>query len=75
MGKYINQTSKGPVGISFEEKCNALMNDGAIVVPKPDKFVENLVCVVDNVFFAAAAYVYSEGEFKEFAINEIIVAE
>lgn len=66
MGRYVNQTSKGEVGTSSAEKCRALLEDGAIQIPKPAKFVPNLVCVLDNGFFGAAAHVYSEGEFEAF---------
>ena len=64
---YINETSKGEVGTSFTEKCKALLEDGAIQIPKPDKFVPNLICVLDNGFFGAAGYMYSENEFLQFA--------
>jgi len=67
MGKYVDQTTKGQVGASFEAKCKALLEDGAIIVPKPDKFIPNLVCVIDNGYFGAAGYMYSESEFKKFA--------
>jgi hypothetical protein len=65
MGKYVNQTSKRVLGTSFREKCNGLLEDGAIEV-NPTEFQENLVCVVDNLWFAAAGYVYDENEFKSF---------
>jgi len=63
MGKYINQTSKRPLGSSYSEKCIALVEDGAVQIRKPDTFQENLVCVVDNVMFAAAGYAYDKNEF------------
>jgi len=66
MGKYINQTSKGDVGTSAGAKCRAIMEDGAIIISQPKEFMPNLVCVIDNGFFGAAAYVYSEKEFVEF---------
>lgn len=68
MGKYVNNTSKGPLGSSFMEKCNGLMEDGAVKV-NPTEFQENLVCVVDNFIFAAAGYAYSESEFRAFNID------
>lgn len=68
MGKYVNQTSKGPLGSSFEEKCKGLIEDGAVRV-NPTEFQENLVCVVDNFLFAAAGYAYNEGEFKAFNVK------
>jgi hypothetical protein len=68
MGKYVNQTSKGPTGASFAEKCQALLEDGAVKV-NPTEFQPNLVCVVDNFIFAAAGYAYDEQEFKAFNIS------
>jgi hypothetical protein len=66
MGRYINQTSKGHVGTSYSAKCKALMDDGAILIAKPDKFVPNLVCVINNGIFGAAGYMYNENELKVF---------
>jgi len=66
MGKYVNQTSNGSVGASFKDKCNALLSDGAIEIGVPEKFEENLVCVVDNGMFAAAGYCFDSHEFKVF---------
>ncbi len=66
MGKYINKTSNGTLGISFNAKKQGLIADGAKQVD-PKEYVENMVCIVDNGFFAAAAYVYSEKEFKDFS--------
>jgi hypothetical protein len=70
MGMYINQTSNGPVGASFRDKCDALIEDGATPINPPEEFQENLVCVVNNVMFAAAAYAYSESEMIEFKRND-----
>lgn len=67
MGKYINQTSNGAMGSSYNSKREALIADGAKVLINPTRFVNNMVCVVNNGIFAAAAYVYSEGEFVEFS--------
>ena len=67
MGKYVNETSKGQVGVSFNAKCQALLEDGATLIPTPTKFVENLVCVVDNGFFTAAGYAYDQREFDDFS--------
>jgi hypothetical protein len=70
MGKYINQTSNGSIGSSYKSKCEALVADGAKVLINPIRFVNNMVCVVNNGYFAAAAYVYSESEFVEFSSEE-----
>ena len=66
MGKYINQTSKCVIGPSFDQKCEALLEDGAILIAKPDKFMNNLVCVINNGIFGAAGYAYNEREFEVF---------
>jgi hypothetical protein len=66
MGKYINQDSKGNMfPASASGKIAMLKADGAEQV-YPDKWVENLVCVVDNGMFGAAGYAYCSEEFKAF---------
>lgn len=64
MGRYINETSKGEP-LPRTGKANALINDGAKIV-QPNKFQENLICVIENGFFDAAGYAFSENEFKAF---------
>lgn len=66
MGKYINQTSNGMIGASANSKALAIIADGGQAIPQPKEFVPNLVCVVDNLMFGAAAYCYNEGEFRVF---------
>lgn len=63
MGYYINKTSKG-VQLPASDKADYLILDGAIEVPA--KFQPNLICVVENGPFDAAAYAYNEKEFNEF---------
>jgi len=66
MGRYINKDSKGEfIGSTFSQKRAALIQDNAIMIPPPTKFEENLVCLVDNRFFAAAGYAYSEQEMNK----------
>lgn len=61
---YINNNSKGePLG---HDKVQSLMADGATRIPKPSEFKADLVCVVDNGYFQAAGYCYSQGEFNAF---------
>lgn len=67
MGKYINEDSRGlPIGTSFDEKVRSLIADGAVRIPN-DGFVPNMVCVVDNGYFGAAAYCYSKDEHYAFS--------
>jgi len=66
MGRYVNETSNGMVGASADSKCKSLIADGAIEIPVPKEFVPNLVCVVNNGMFGAAAYAYSEREMRDF---------
>ena len=69
MGYYINETQEG-TPLPACGKADALIADGALEVPKA--FQENLICVVENGPFDAAAYVYSEDEFEDFYKEEII---
>lgn len=66
MGFYINVTSKG-VPLDSHDKANDLIKDGAVRLPEPPKtFQPNLVCVVENGLFDAAAYAHSEREMEYF---------
>lgn len=66
MGYYINKNAQGkPLPVSG--KADMLLKDeGAVFIPNPT-FQDNLICVVDNRIFEAAAFCYSEREFEEFA--------
>lgn len=66
MGMYVNETSERLLGTSFLSKCIGLIADGAEPIVPPTEFKEDLVCVVDNGPFAAAAYAYDEREMKCF---------
>jgi len=65
MGRYINAIEGDSMGTSFKEKCNTLIKHGAVAI-SDTKFVNNMVCVVDNGLFAAAGYAHSEDEYKSF---------
>jgi hypothetical protein len=71
MGVYVNMTQNGPLGASFREKCDGLLAAGAKEVERPDPkgWVPDLVCVVDNIFFGAAAHLYSPVEMMVFMID------
>lgn len=61
MGYYINHNSKGePLG---RNKVHDLIQDGAKLTSAT--FQPNLICVVNNGSFQAAAYCYNEDEFKQ----------
>lgn len=64
---YLNHTQLGPLPASFSGKCLGLMRAGAILLEEPPtEFVGNLIAVVDNGPFAAAAYLNSVNEFNHF---------
>lgn len=66
MGRYINKTSKGSVGTSALAKYDAIVADGGKPIKEPKEFQKNLVCVVDNGNFGAAAHAYSPSEMQAF---------
>jgi len=65
MGKYVNDINGIKLGSSFGVKCRQLIENGAVQV-NDSKFMNNMICVVDNGFFAAVAYAYSESEYMQF---------
>jgi hypothetical protein len=66
MGKYINHTPSGP--LKYLDKDEDLIKAGAILLPDaPKEWEENLVCVVDNGLFQAAAYVQDERDLNDFS--------
>jgi hypothetical protein len=65
MGIYLNYDSNGNE-LPTIGKAEALIKDGAKKIYEPEKFQKNLVCVVENGLFDAAAYAYSEEEFNYF---------
>ena len=66
MGYYINQINGK--SLPARNKTQALINEGAVKIDEPIEFCENLVCVVENGPFDAAAYAFSKGEMKNFQI-------
>jgi|TARA_R110000782_G_scaffold869_2_gene3095 hypothetical protein len=65
MGKYINQIGTLPTPASYEGKCKFLESNGAVKCSDL-RYLPNMICVIDNGFFAAAAYAYNESEYEEF---------
>ncbi len=65
MGLYVNELVDG-TPLPNKGKAQILLQEGA-TPHKIDKFVPNLVCVVDNGFFEAAAYCYDINEYLEFS--------
>ena len=63
MGKYINNMKDGS-SLPARGKANALIAAGAKVTNAV--FQPNLVCVVENGPFDAAAFMYSQKEMEEF---------
>lgn len=66
MGQYLNQTGRGPMGASFNCKCQALIEDGAKPITEPKEWSEGLVCCMNNGAFGAAGYAYNENEMNVF---------
>lgn len=65
MGKYIDETTKGPMPSALG-KAEELIKDGATLIGEPVEWSDDLVCVVDNGMFEAAGYAYSKEEMEVF---------
>lgn len=65
MGYYITEDSKG-FPLSVHGKVEDLEEDGAEIIATPTEWMEDLVCVVDNGMWQAAAYCYSPTELSRF---------
>lgn len=65
MGKYINRNSKEESAPALG-KVEFLKADGAEVISKPDSSGEDIVLVVSNGLFEAAAYIYNQREYDHF---------
>lgn len=62
MGYYIDRISNGEV-LPSKGKLEGLLMDGAEELDGTPEFKEDLVCVISNVYFDAAMYVYSKEEY------------
>ena len=65
MGYYLNKDINGKP-LKALNKVQDLISSGASLAPKPISFQPDLVCVVNNVAFEAAAWAYSEEEMQQF---------
>ena len=65
MGKYINSINGVVLPANADGKCERLLMVGATEVDGTE-YDPNLVCVVDNVIFEAAAWAYDEREYEVF---------
>lgn len=67
MGFYINRTKDGVGWLPAKDKADALINEGARMLSRaPTEMMDNLVCVVENAAFHAAAYVSDAQELRDF---------
>lgn len=67
MGLYINETPAGPMPVHNKAAWLLATVPGTQQLPRaPFNWVPNLVCVVDNDSFEAAAYCDSATEFDRF---------
>jgi hypothetical protein len=64
MGYYINKIEG--VDLPAKGKVQVLIDNGAEELNGNINFQENLVCVVENMFFDAVGYVFSQSEFDAF---------
>lgn len=69
MGYYIN--SIGDKDAPVVGKAEFLIENGkAREIARPSVWIPDLVCVVENGLFDAAAYAFSPEEFAEFSRND-----
>lgn len=68
MGYYINIDSNHNL-LPAKGKAKKLLEDGATLVDG-GKFLPNMVCVVENFSFDAAAYLYDEQEYEDFLVDD-----
>ena len=66
MGYYINKV-KGETAPTTDKAEFLRAHAAAREIPRPSALCPDLVCVVSNGFFDAAAYVYSPAELAEFS--------
>lgn len=70
MGLYINETPRGRLPAQQKAKYLPQFVPGTVQILPPKSeadFQENMVCVVENGMFDAAAYAFSPSEMMQFA--------
>lgn len=67
MSYYVDRNSKGHT-LNTLYKAKQLVEDGGTEVEPA--FQENLICVISNAHFDAAAYCHNEEEFKRFNMSD-----
>lgn len=68
MGYYLNQLPNGEPLPSLGKADKLLSSiEGTKEIPEPNEWEEDIVCVVSNGPFEAAAYAFNEREMSEFA--------
>lgn len=65
MGFYINQTARGEK-LGPLDKARLLLQDEGAEEHDGKEWMPNLVCVVSNGSFQAAAFRYNKAEFRDF---------
>jgi hypothetical protein len=70
MGKYINNINGKHLPAT--EKTEFILENvkGSMVIPRPAQWKEDIVCVVSNGYFEAAAYAFDAQELEEFKYPE-----
>ena len=66
MGYYINKV-EGKIAPTVGKTDFLLTHAKAREIPRPSTLCPDLICVVSNGFFDAAAYIYSPAELAEFS--------
>lgn len=66
MGQYINKVNGKKLPIKGKTQFMLNNIDECVQIATPAEFKEDLVCIVDNGMFEAAAYCYSANEMREF---------
>lgn len=66
MGYYINTVNGQPLPAKFKSDSILEKVTGSRIISPPQQFQEDLVCVVNNGPFEAAAYCYNQQEMDAF---------